>query len=219
MKQITKNRQSGFTLIEIAIVLVIIGLLLGGVLKGQEMITQGKIRNVIADINGIQAAYYGYQDRYRAAPGDDAGAAARWGTAAVGTMGTSRIDGLYNASGTAVETTLFWAHLRAAGFIPGPASGAGSLTQPINAVGGMIGVQNAGANELGFGGNIICSANLPAKVAQAVDSSMDDGVGTTGQVRAQLLTAGQSNPPLTTGIPITGYVDNGTNEYVVCKQL
>ena len=69
-----KNSQKGFTLVEIAIVLVIIGLLLGGILKGQEMITQAKIKNVIADVTGVSAAMYGYQDRYRALPGDDKGA-------------------------------------------------------------------------------------------------------------------------------------------------
>ena len=63
--------QQGFTLVEIAIVLVIIGLLLGGILKGQEMITQAKIKNVVADFSGVSAAYYGYQDRYRAIPGDE----------------------------------------------------------------------------------------------------------------------------------------------------
>src|SRR2546430_13048603 len=73
-----KSRQQGFTLVEIAIVLVIIGLLLGGILKGQEMITQAKIKNVIADFSGVSAAYHGYQDRYRAIPGDDPNAATRW---------------------------------------------------------------------------------------------------------------------------------------------
>src|SRR2546430_10793879 len=72
------KRQQGFTLVEIAIVLVIIGLLLGGILKGQEMITQAKIKNVIADFSGVSAAYHGYQDRYRAIPGDDPNAATRW---------------------------------------------------------------------------------------------------------------------------------------------
>src|SRR5258706_2216088 len=75
---IMKNYQKGFTLVEIAIVLVIIGLLLGGILKGQEMIVQAKIKNAMADFSGISAAYHGYQDRYRAIPGDDSGAAARW---------------------------------------------------------------------------------------------------------------------------------------------
>ena len=48
-----RARQRGFTLVEIAIVLVIIGLLLGGILKGQEMITQARIKNIINDFNGV----------------------------------------------------------------------------------------------------------------------------------------------------------------------
>lgn len=63
------RRQSGFTLIEIAIVLVIIGLLLGGILKGQELITQARIRNVANDFQSMTAAINLYQDRYRALPG------------------------------------------------------------------------------------------------------------------------------------------------------
>src|SRR5580658_4568769 len=72
------RKQSGFTLVEIAIVLVIIGLLLGGILKGQEMINQAKIKNVVSDFNGIASALYGYSDRYRQLPGDDLNAASRW---------------------------------------------------------------------------------------------------------------------------------------------
>ncbi|HVS27365.1 MAG TPA: prepilin-type N-terminal cleavage/methylation domain-containing protein, partial [Burkholderiales bacterium] len=49
------RKQSGFTLIEIAIVLVIIGLLLGGVLKGQELITSARVRNLISQQDGIKA--------------------------------------------------------------------------------------------------------------------------------------------------------------------
>ncbi len=73
-----KRYQTGFTLVEIAIVLVIIGLLLGGILKGQEMITQARIKNVVNDFNGITAAYFSYMDRYKAVPGDDPNASARW---------------------------------------------------------------------------------------------------------------------------------------------
>jgi prepilin-type N-terminal cleavage/methylation domain-containing protein len=90
-----KANQKGFTLVEIAIVLVIIGLLLGGILKGQEMITQAKIKNVIADFSGISAAYYGYQDRYRAIPGDDTGAT-RWGTTPGN--GNGIVAGAYNST-------------------------------------------------------------------------------------------------------------------------
>ena len=73
--------QRGFTLVEIAIVLVVIGLLLGGILKGQEMVVQARTKNVIADFGGLTAAHYAYQDRYRATPGDDP-AANRWSGAA-----------------------------------------------------------------------------------------------------------------------------------------
>jgi prepilin-type N-terminal cleavage/methylation domain-containing protein len=64
------NHRNGFTLIEVAIVLVIIGLLLGGILKGQELITGARVRNLISQQDGIKAAFFGFQDRYRALPGD-----------------------------------------------------------------------------------------------------------------------------------------------------
>jgi prepilin-type N-terminal cleavage/methylation domain-containing protein len=68
------RKAAGFTLIEIAIVLVIIGLLLGGVVKGQEPITSARVRSLIAQQDGIRAAFFGFQDRYRALPGDCAAA-------------------------------------------------------------------------------------------------------------------------------------------------
>src|SRR6266567_2462751 len=122
-----RSAQTGFTLVEIAIVLVIIGLLLGGILKGQEMITQAKIKNVIADFSGISAAYHGYQDRYRAIPGDDPNAGTRWTTAppAFPGSGNGVVEGTYNtacptvvALGTA-ETCKWWDDLRRAGFVSG----------------------------------------------------------------------------------------------------
>src|SRR3979409_1331099 len=82
----SRSKVQGFTLVEIAIVLVIIGLLLGGILKGQEMITQAKIKNVIADFSGISAAYHGYVDRYKKIPGDDPCAG---GTVTLGNCGTT----------------------------------------------------------------------------------------------------------------------------------
>ena len=57
------KRQSGFTLVEIAIVLVIIGLLLGGVLKGQELINSAKVKNFASDIRNISTLIYAYQDQ------------------------------------------------------------------------------------------------------------------------------------------------------------
>src|SRR6185436_878745 len=129
-----KRNQQGFTLVEIAIVLVIIGLLLGGILKGQEMIIQAKIKNAIADFSGVSAAYFGYQDRYRATPGDDP-QATRWSGATAGD-GNRILTGLYASTTATDESRLWWDHLRRSGFV----SGSGTA-QPQNAFNGILGVQ------------------------------------------------------------------------------
>src|ERR1039457_705968 len=115
------KRQTGFTLIELAIVLVIIGLLLGGVLKGQELIQSAKIKNVVADFSGTTVGYYGYQDRYKAIPGDDNGADGRWTLTGTNGNGDSVLGGLFDA--TSGESFNFWLHMRKAGFVGGSGGG------------------------------------------------------------------------------------------------
>jgi prepilin-type N-terminal cleavage/methylation domain-containing protein len=66
----THYPQKGFTLVESAIVLVLIGLLIGGILRGQELIASARVRNVIDQVRAVQVAYYGFQDRYSALAGD-----------------------------------------------------------------------------------------------------------------------------------------------------
>src|SRR5712671_4316992 len=212
-----KSTEAGFTLVEIAIVLVIIGLLLGGILKGQEMITQARIKNVINDFNGITVAVTSYQDSYRFLPGEDPGANARWTVQApTSGNGNGTVEGLYNDATATTESHLFWQHLRIAGFVPGLTTGAGSGTPPPNAVAGIIGVENAVTTGvgLGFTGLIACSSNIPDKVASAIDTQMDDSNSQTGQVRAQL--QGGPNPVLGT-TAATSYVETGVNQYLVCK--
>ena len=217
-----KWTQKGFTLVEIAIVLVIIGLLLGGILKGQEMITQAKIKNAIADFSGVSAAYFGYLDRYRAIPGDDAGAT-RWSGAPVTTTSDRVLTGSYNAA-TATpepESRLWWDHLRRSGFI----SGSGT-DQPQNAFNGTIGVQTGDgaatpaavlANASGgFTNLIMCSSNLPDKVAIAMDVQMDDGDVRTGAVRGVKNSAAIT---ATATLPTANYEETGTNTYTLCRQF
>jgi prepilin-type N-terminal cleavage/methylation domain-containing protein len=222
-----RKAESGFTLVEIAIVLVIIGLLLGGILKGQEMITQAKIKNLINDFNGVTVAVTSYQDRYRALPGDDPTADTRWATQGPAKGdGNGTIAGLYNATVTAAptsaqESNLFWQHLRIAGFVPGITTGNGSGSQPLNAAGGMIGVESgvSGTNGMGFTSLIVCFSNLPEKVASAIDGQMDDSVPNTGQLRAQLQTA--ANPPTgpNAAAAAASYVETGVNQYLMCKNF
>jgi prepilin-type N-terminal cleavage/methylation domain-containing protein len=214
-----RQAQQGFTLVEIAIVLVIIGLLLGGILKGQEMITQAKIKNVVADFSGISAAYYGYQDRYRAIPGDDNNAGTRWSGATPGN-GNGVVAGTYNATcATATdESCQWWDHLRRAGFVAG-----NGKQQPFNAVTGIIGVQTGdgaattGPALGGFAGLIVCSAGLPDKIAIAVDTQMDDGAIGTGTVRGQLQTA--PNPAIAAAAATSAYAETGVNVYALCRAL
>jgi type II secretory pathway pseudopilin PulG len=209
-------------LVEIAIVLVIIGLLLGGILKGQEMITQAKIKNSIADFSGISAAYHGYQDRYRSIPGDDSNADTRWTTPTAATKGNGNgvVAGTYNNGNAvctaAVEACSWWDHLRRAGFV----AGNGPL-QPNNAFTGQIGVQTGdgaaapGPALGGFSGLIVCSANVPDKVAIAMDTQMDDGVPNAGTVRGQ----SQNSPNPSVGTAATSYAETGTNVYMLCRSL
>lgn len=190
-----KKQQSGFTLVEIAIVMVIIGLLLGGVLKGQEVITNARIKNINNDVSGISAALYSYQDRYSTLPGDDAAADAHVeggiinGT--VATVGNGVIDGNYNDAGTLVavagnsESALVWQHLRSAGLISGDT---GSSLAPNHAFGGLTGIQTGvndqGANASLFTGNFISFATVNGDMVAILDSQNDDNDPDAGSIRA-----------------------------------
>jgi len=208
------KRQAGFTLVEIAIVLVIVGLLIGGVLKGQEMITNAKLKRVESDNAGILAALYSYQDRYLQLPGDDNGAATRFtryvddGVAASGD-GDGVIDGAWDATPagsaawltatTTQESTVFFAHLRAAGLIAG---GALDSKRPTNSFGGQIGMQD-GALEMV--GQITIFGGIEGGVARILDGRLDDGVQNTGRVRAGIV--GTSIDDVTTPSSV-GYSDS-----------
>ncbi|MCP4472107.1 MAG: prepilin-type N-terminal cleavage/methylation domain-containing protein, partial [Gammaproteobacteria bacterium] len=175
------SKQKGFTLVEIAIVLVIVGLLIGGVLKGQEMITNAKLKRIESDNAGMAAAMFSYQDRYLQLPGDDGAATTRFNvyfdSAANGGQawtdeangdGDGVIGGDWDypaasadwADGTATqETSKFFGHLRASGLIPG---GAGTESaRPTSAYGGLIGIQNG---SLDIAGHVVIFGQIEGAV-------------------------------------------------------
>jgi prepilin-type N-terminal cleavage/methylation domain-containing protein len=236
-----KRNQSGFTLIEIAIVLVIIGLLLGGVLKGQELINSAKVKNLATDFRNIPVFIYGYQDKFKALPGDDAtigtlnthltGATPCTPAATAGhcVLGNGIIDGPWNSTSIADESYAFWQHVRLSGLAAGSidttlANGIGYL--PTNASGGNIGIQSGStvatlvpmfadaAKSLPIRGSyVICSAGILGKFVKQLDIQMDDGVTNTGSMMATdtIVT------PYTMGAvatPLASIVDS--NSYTVC---
>ena len=220
-----KSQQSGFTLVEIAIVLVIIGLLLGGVLKGQELINSAKVKNLANDFRVIPTYIYAYQDKFKSLPGDDNSVATHvtGGTAGTGgTLGNGVIEGAWNVDETGtVESNIFWQHVRLANLAAGPTTPAAGFA-PTNAVGGRIGVSSAtdaliGVDNLAAnaanplrGTYQVCSTGIQGKFAKQLDIQMDDGNTNSGSMRAR--PAANANGSASTA---TGSIDDAAT-YTVC---
>jgi len=121
-----RKDEKGFTLVELAIVMIIIGLLIGGVLKGQELITNAQIASTVAQIKGIGAAVSTFDDKYNAIPGDIPNAASRIPNCTSangcvpggGTQGNRRIDTAPDAAQTN-EAIVFFVQLSKADLITG----------------------------------------------------------------------------------------------------
>ena len=133
-----------FSLVELSIVLVILGLLTGGILAGQSLIRAAELRSVAADYSRYTAAIQTFRDKYLAIPGDMPNATRFWGrlnsnancvtnsSAAVAAPGTcdgngdgSPIHAVMVAS-TSYENLQFWRHLALAGLIEGQYTGLAS---------------------------------------------------------------------------------------------
>lgn len=204
-----RSQQSGFTLVEIAIVLVIIGLLLGGILKGQELINSAKVKNLANDFRTTPTFIYAYQDKFKSLPGDDIQAVAHLGAGCaapcVAGNGNGVIQGNWNSVTAADEAWQFWGHVRRANLAPGPttwtAAAATDPYVPTNAVGGRVGVSSAADAQLEIdnvaanatnpmrGTYQVCSTAILGSFVKQLDIQMDDGQTNTGSMRAHLASA------------------------------
>jgi prepilin-type N-terminal cleavage/methylation domain-containing protein len=235
-----KSKQSGFTLIEIAIVLVIIGLLLGGVLKGQELINSAKVKNFANDFRNIPLFIYGYQDKFKSLPGDDAAViSAHLGTAVGGVTvvlattpaspaarGNGVIEGAWNSSVETDESILFWQHARLAGLAAGPTTAPSSSNildfLPKNADGGFIGItsgSSAASPVTGLTGTyVVCSTSILGKYAKQLDVTLDDGNTSTGSLRAITNVTALAATTTPAAAIASSAIDDATS-YTMCMSL
>ena len=140
------KKNKGFTLIEISIVLVIIGLIVGGIVAGQSLLRQSQLNSIVTDSQRYIQATNAFQQKYTALPGDFANATSYWTAGTCPTVynhannnttcngnGDGQIT--FNASNNA-EYFMFWQHLQLSSLIEGnyngvPNSNSSSLSHSI----------------------------------------------------------------------------------------
>ena len=108
IRQLVTNRYDGFSLMEISIVLLVIGIIAGGMLKGKDLIEAVQVRAVVNDFQNLQTAFESYVNSYGSIPGDDASASDRF-------PGVSNGDG--NGVVSSDDATKIFEHLFSAGLI------------------------------------------------------------------------------------------------------
>ncbi len=194
----TNKFQRGFTLVELAIVLVIIGLVLAAVLKGQELIVSARLKSTISAVDEVRSASQTFRDKYGGLPGDYAQAQVRVGDpagvtwAAVGDGdGVIQGDGIGGAVGD--ETLLFWNQLSAANMLSGVSPLGGAALGdgiPKAPVGGGFTIRNEliinkTTHWLTLGSAAVLPTGvLDAEQALMIDEKADDGRPGTGSTRS-----------------------------------
>lgn len=205
----TSSRHEGFSLLEIAITLVIIGVLLGGVVIGQNLVHSAKLHNVMKDIENYRTQVNNFRDQYQGWPGDIGNASTYW--PACDTPATNCNGNEDTLIAWATEGFRAWQQLAAAGLIEGTYDGApigaNAAITPHAPESGMDGLGftfssfSAAADVAAgripslndyFGNSLILgratasgrtdTAGLAAEDAYAIDLKSDDGLPDSGMI-------------------------------------
>jgi Tfp pilus assembly protein PilE len=206
--------QQGSTLVEIAIVVLIVGMIVAAVLKGQEMVTSGKVKRVASQLDEIRAAYFGFEDRYRALPGDYAQADVHLscpGGCPKGN-GDSRIrEAETPSAGSEVrEDILVWTHLSSAGFLKGDyrmavgSTASDPQNTPTNPYSALAQLAFDGRYGVADGGvphhNLKTGPQVPVEVLAELDRKTDDGKPYDGALQFSTFTANGAPGPQEGGV-------------------
>lgn len=177
-----RARPRGFSLVEVAVVLVIIGLILAAVLQGRQLIASAEYKSLRSQLSEHRNAFYTFRDRYNALPGDFADASDRLGID--GGNGNGVIGTDETCDGDSDESCLAWQHLRAADMLDGNPDDSGSDASPRHTYGGVVESFFTGTAGNGSYGHKLNVADLPADVAIRLDGDMDDELCDSGRVAA-----------------------------------
>jgi prepilin-type N-terminal cleavage/methylation domain-containing protein len=202
-----RSAEQGFTLVEMAIVLVIIGLIIGGILKGQEIVDNARVKSQVSQIDSVKAAIATFVDEYNYYPGDDPNAVAQLG-ASTGLAGNG--DGLISSAantpdtdGSAVstESDYVWYHLQIAQLVSGVPVGTAPTSATDFTFQGKIASSYLWVADYEWtgpstvtnkmiritGNSLLTGSQSPVvRVADAlqIDNKYDDGAPSTGNILA-----------------------------------
>lgn len=201
----TNNYYKAFTLVELAIVLIIIGLITGGVVGAQSLISSANRQKIIRSFNEYQTIYNAFQLEYDGKPGDFNEAAEYWPSQAVNGDGDGKIEWSATHQG---ETLDFFEHLYLAEFLSvaytGENASPSQLTMNVNIPEGPVNSDTGFFiyDQLGMLGydpyNVLSLGGVPSnatyfngegavrpKDAKSIDEKIDDGNYASGRIMFQ----------------------------------